>query len=137
MTGRIIASLAFVVGCVVTWLGLAVLSRFATSQAGMSASAVSGPPSVDALIPWLACLYFFVSAVGVAVCRKREALRVVAVVAHLFLLAAFLALCSEGLGKGSQKFFTGLLLLSVLTAVFFSPWFAVWSFILTRRNDVT
>lgn len=136
MTGRIIASLWFVVGGIITWFVLTVLRGFASSQAGMSAGAVSGPPSVDALIPWLACLYFVVSAAGVVVCRKREALRVVAAVAHLFLLSAFFALCAEGLGKGSEKFFTGLLLLSVLTAVFCSPWLAVWGFILFRRNEV-
>jgi hypothetical protein len=135
MTGRIIASLAFVAGGVVTWFILAALHAFGASQAGLSASAVSGPPSIEALIPWLACSYFLVSAVGVVACRKRESLRVVALLAHLLLLAAFLAVCSEGLGKGSEKFLTGLLLMLVITVVFFSPWLAVWGFLLFRRND--
>ena len=121
MIGRIIKSLAFVAGGVVTWFVTALIDSIDGSSA---------------LIMWLACSYFVVSAVGVVACLKREALRVVALVAHLLLLAAFLVLCSKGLGNGSEKFFTSLMLLSLVTVVFFSPWFVVWFFILSRRNGV-
>jgi hypothetical protein len=132
--GRIVALIAFVAGGVLTWFVIAALRGFGASQAGMSASAVSSPPSIDALIPWLACSYFMVSALGVVVCQRREALKAAALVAHIFLFAAFLAICSEGIGKGAEKFLTGVLLLGVITLLFFCPWFVVWGVLLFRRN---
>jgi hypothetical protein len=132
MTGRIIASLAFIIGGVITWFVLAGLHGFASSQAGMSAGLLSGPSFIDALIPCFACSYFLVSALGIVVYRRRKALRAVALVAHLFLLAAFLGICFEGLGNGVEKFLTGVLQTSVIAGIFFSPWFAIWAFLLLR-----
>ncbi len=119
MESRIIGFLAFTAGGVVAWFVTAL------------AAAIDGS---SGLLTWLACSYFAVSAVGVVAYRKREALRIVAVVAHLLLLAAFLVFCSSGLG--SEKFFTGVMLGSLLTVVFFSPWFVVWFLIFPKRNDL-
>lgn len=134
MIGRILASLAFVAGGIGTGILFAALSIYASSQIGMSAGVIPKRSVVDSLIPWFACSYFLVSAVGVVVWRKHEALRIVAVIAHLLLLAAFLALCSTGMDKGIGKFLSGLAVLSGYTVVFFSPWAAVWAFILSRAE---
>jgi hypothetical protein len=136
MTGRIIASLAFAAGGVGTWFVMAAVRSFGTSLAAMSASAVSRPPPIDVLLPWLASSYFMVSAIGIVVCRQRQALRVMALLAHLLLLATFLAICSEGIGQRAEEFIGGVLLLGVITLLFFSPWLIVWSVFLFRCNEV-
>lgn len=134
MIGRIIASITFVAGGVGAWFVMAILRGFAASQAGMSAVAISGPSLVEVIIPYLVCFYFLVSAIGIVVCRKRESLRGAALFAHLLLLVVFFAMCSEGIGKGSENFMAGVLLLSVITLLFFSPWLIVWSVFLFRRG---
>jgi len=134
MTGRVIASLAFIAGGIATWFVLKALLAFGASQAEMSASAGSASSSVDAVILGLVGSYFAASAIGVVVCRKKEALRVVALVAHLFLMAGFFAICSTGIGKGAEKFLTGVLIIVVVALVYFLPWFIVWSALLFGRK---
>ena len=82
MVGRIIAAIAFLAGGAVTCVALAILKGFGASQAGMSAGTIPAPGAAGVLIPWLAGSYFVVSAIGVLLCRGREALRVVALIAH-------------------------------------------------------
>jgi len=132
MIGRIIVAIAFIVGGAVTCFVLAVLKGFAASQAGMSAGPVPASPAVDALIPWLAGSYFVVSAIGILLCQSRTALRVAALVAHSLLLIAFLSICAEGLGGYTERFLTGLLTLSFITVLFFSPWLIIWAVFLFR-----
>jgi hypothetical protein len=135
MIGRIMAALAFVAGGIFTWVVLAGLQGFGSAQAGMGDGAGSGRSSGEGMIPYMATLYFIMSAVGVVACRKRDSLFVVAGVAHSFLLLAFLALCSEGLGSGSGNILPGLVLVFVLTLVFFSPWLLIWAYFLFRRKE--
>ena len=134
MIGRVIAAIAFIAGGALTCFVLAILKGFGASQAAMSAGPVPAPPAMEALIPWLAGSYFMVSAIGILLCQSRAALRVAALVAHLLLLITFLSICAGGLGGDSEKFLTGLLTLSLITVMFFSPWFIIWAVFLFREG---
>ncbi|HTH46261.1 MAG TPA: hypothetical protein VMB21_01995 [Candidatus Limnocylindria bacterium] len=135
MIGRIIAALAFLAGGIFTWIVLTGLQGFGAAQAGMGDGSGAGRSSGDGLLPYLASLYFIVSAVGVILCRKREDLRATAAVAHTFLVITLLVICSEALGNANANVFTGLLFLLVLSAIFFSPWLLLWAYFLFRRQD--
>ncbi len=134
MIGRIVAAIAFIAGGAVTVFLLALLMGFAASQAGMSASAVLSRPAVDAFIPWFAGSCFLVSAIAVIACRSRVSLQLAALIAHSLLLLTFLAICAEGVGEGGGKFLGGLLTLSFITLLYFSPWFAIWAAFLLRKT---
>jgi len=133
MIGRIIAAIAFLVGGAFTWVVLVILKGFGASQAGMSAGPVPALPATEMLIPFLAASYFVTSAIGVLFCRRRETMRVAALVAHSLLLLTFLAICAGDAGGPSDKFLTGLLTLSFITLVYFCPWFIIWAIFLTRE----
>ncbi len=135
MTNRILSSLAFVVGGIAAFyvsFVLGALQGFGAAQAGMGAGAGSRASSGDAVLLWPICLYFAVSAVGLAVCRKRDSLEITASLAHVFLLLALLALCVGGMGS-SGGLLMGLLL-PVVVLVFLSPWLALWAVILFRSK---
>jgi hypothetical protein len=134
MSNRIFASIAFLVGGTVSVLVILAVSKFGQDMAGMSAGSVHRP-SVDSLIPWIAGSYFVASAASVLLARKRESLRLAAVLSHLILLVLYLAICSEGSDNGGSKFLSDIVVLAIITLVFFSPWFAVWAWILFKRND--
>ena len=136
MIWRILASVAFLAGGTLCWFVLGCLHGLGASQAAMSAGPNPGPPSSDALIPLFACSYFGVSAVGVVLAKTKEALRAVALCAHVLLLIGLGILCSEGGGKGAGDFFGGLLIVGVLTAVAFSRWLAIWFSLLFKINEV-
>ena len=127
MVGRIIAAIAFLAGGAVTCVALAILKGFGASQAGMSAGPIPAPGAAGVLIPWLAGSYFVVSAIGVLLCRGREALRVVALIAHSLLLLMFLSICAGCAGGPSEKFLAGFVTLSLITLLWFSPGFIIWS----------
>jgi threonine/homoserine/homoserine lactone efflux protein len=131
---RIFASIAFLFGGAVSVFILLAVSSFGHSQAGMSAVSVSRP-SVDSLIPWIAGAYFVVSAVSALLARNRIALKFGAVLSHLVLLGFYLSICSEVWDDDSGKFWSGVVMLAVITLVFFSPWFALWGWMLAKRND--
>jgi hypothetical protein len=133
---RTFASIGFLLGGVFSVVVLLAASSFGHSMAGMSAGSVSRP-SVDSLIPWIAGAYFAVSAASVLLARKRAGLKFGAILSHLVLLVLFLALCSEGRDDDSGKFWSGILVLGIITLVFFSPWFALWGWILSKQNDAT
>ena len=134
MIGRIFAAIAFGIGGAVTWVVIAILNGYGASQAGMSAGAVPAPGAAAALIPWFIASYFVVSALGVLLCRGRLALRVAALVAHSLLLIAFLCICAEGASGPSEKFLPGLLTLSFITLLWFSPGFIIWSVLLLKEE---
>ena len=113
---------------------IAILKGYGASQAGMSAGPVPAPPAAEAVIPWLVGSYFVASAIGILLCRGRTAMRVAAAVAHSLLLIAFLAICAASAGGPSEKFLTGLLTLSLITLVWFSPGFIIWSVFLLREE---
>lgn len=126
--------MAFLVGGAVTYFAIAILKGFGASQAGMSAGPVPAPPAAEALIPWLIGSYFVASASGILICRGRTAMRVAAVVAHSLLLISFLATCAACAGGPSEKFLSGILTLSLITLVWFSPGFIIWSVFLIREG---
>ena len=132
MIGRIIAAIAFIAGGAITYFVLAVLKGFGASQAAMSAGPVPAPSAMEVLIPFLACSYFVVSAMGVLFCRSRAALRVAALVAPSLLLTAFVSICVGGLRGDPVKFLSGFVTLSLITVVFFSPWFIIWAVLVFR-----
>lgn len=117
-----------------TFFVLAIAKGFGASQAAMSAGPVPAARAAEALIPWLAGSYFVVSAIGILVCRGRGALRVAAVVAHSLLLIMFLSICTGGAGGPSEKFVAGLLTLSLITVLWFSPGFIIWSLFLFKQG---
>jgi len=134
MSKRILASIAFLLGGTVSVFVLLAVSEFGHSQAGMSAGPVPGH-FVDYLIPWLGGSYFLASAISVLLARKRESLILAAVLSHLILLIFYMAICSEGWSEDMGKFLSGIVMFAIITLVFFSPWFAVWFWILSKRND--
>jgi len=124
MTKRIIASIAFLGGGMVAWIVFSFAHEIV--QSGMLRVG-PGPviPSVDALIPWFACSYFVLSAIGVLVARKRIHIWLAAVFSHLMLLITFCLWCLDAGG------------FDIIIIVFYTPWILVWGWILLARNDST
>jgi hypothetical protein len=120
VVARILTSLWFLAGGVGFWFLLALLHGFAESQAGMSAGAFSGPPSSEAMIPWLVCLYFAIGAVAPVAFKNKSALKGLALAAHAVLLIAVLILCSEASGIGQA------LLVTLIAVAAFFPWWITW-----------
>ena len=116
---------------------LAVVKGFGASQAAMSAGPVPAAPAAEVLIPWLTGSYFVVSAIGILLCRGRGPLRAAALVAHSLLLITFLSICAGGVGGDTDKFLTGLATLSLITLLYFSPWFIIWAVFLFREGRPT
>lgn len=134
MRWRVLAFTAFVIGGIVTLAVFWVLGTLGHMEAGMSAGAVPATPFVDALIPWFAISYFVVSAIGILIARKRDTIRLVAVLAHLMLLVTFCLFCLEASRGTESEFYLNVVKLAVIIAVFFSPWFAIWCWLLFRHG---
>ena len=134
MRWRVPAFIAFVIGGIVTLTVFRVLGTLGHMEAGMSAGAVQGAAFTDTLIPWIAVSYFAVSAIGILIARKRNTMRLTAALAHLMLLVTFCLFCLEASRGDEGEFLLNVVKLAVITAVFFSPWIAIWCWLLFRHG---
>lgn len=135
MFQRLLVSVAFVIGGIITLAVLWALRALGHMESGMSAGPIAGSPIVDALIPWFAVSYFVVSAVGILISKKRSAVRFTAVLAHSMLLITFCLLCLEASNGDIAGLFLTIVKLLIPTVIFFSPWLAIWYWILLIRSD--
>jgi hypothetical protein len=137
MKGHFLATLAFLTGGYLTWSILARLHGFAAAQAAMSTVAVSGPPSVDTMIPWFICSYFGISGFGLLFAKNRGGLAIVATLAYLMLFIAYCMLCYEASGYDVGQFIAGILLVGILALIVLSPWHIIWYCLLfmNKRDD--
>lgn len=137
MIWRVIASVAFLCGGVLTWGILTILKGFGASQAGMSAGAGHGPPDRDILFILLLCSYFVVSGVAAAFCSRRQALLIAAGLAYSMLLASFLGVCVHiGAGEG-DRMLAGVLTFAVIGLAYFTPWTIIWLLLLSKCERVS
>ena len=133
MIVRIIACVWFLLGGIATVFILIALGAFGSSMAAMSASATTSQTSSELmlLVAALASVYFLVSAVASLVANSRETLITWAWVAHLALLAP-IPLVVFGAKSGGAL--AGLAVLFVLSAVYLSPWIAMWMILLMKPD---
>jgi hypothetical protein len=68
---------------------------------------------------------------------KKQVLWGLFAFAHAMVAIAFCALCSEGFGEDGGKLASGVLTLLLITGVFFSPWLAVWAWLLMKARPNT
>jgi hypothetical protein len=137
MKGRIIASIAFLVGGALTWYLLSFLQAFAHAEAGMSAGPIPAPSSADALIPWFLCAYFVVSAVSVLVAQKQVNLWLAAVLSHSTLVIAYYLICSEAAEQGQGGLHSAALRTGSIMAIFYSPWISIWVGLILGARKIT
>lgn len=135
MARRVIASSLFTAGGAVTWFIITVMKAYAFSQAAMSAGPVSGKDASDAAVLWLACAYFLISAVSAAAMTNKKALWILWCLAHTLVIIAFAVLVSEASDWERDKFISAFLTLALIFAVFFSPWLAIWAWVLRKANS--
>jgi hypothetical protein len=136
MFKRALAACSFLAGGLITWFVIATLKALGASQAGMSAGPVSGSPGSDAAIPWLFCSYFLVSAVSAIATTKKQTLWVLWAFAHALLAIALCVLASEAASDSKEELVPAILTLALITGVFFSPWLALWGWLLSKAHPV-
>ena len=129
------ASLLFFFG-----LGIAVLALMALGSLDRSFSGLgdgSGGRSNTAglfneVFALLICSYFLVSAIAVLIAKTRASLVLIARVSHSLLIIAYLMVFFRG--RGGSTFVSGMALVAVFALLFFSPWLALWSYVLRKSQ---
>ena len=132
MIWRLIASIAFLGGGVVTWRVLTVLKGFGASQAAMSAAASHGPPDRDFLFTCLVCSYFVISAFASAFCIRKQALRIAAALAYFMLLATFVGVCVNVATGEVNRMLAGAVSFAAIGLIYFAPWTIIWLLLVTK-----
>ena len=135
MPHHIKASLLFILGlgiAVLALMGLGALDRSFSGLGDGSGGSSNTAGLFNGVFALLICSYFLVSAIGVLVAKTRPALLSVAGVSHAFVVIAYLMIFFQG--RGGSTFFTGMILVAVVALLFFSPWLALWSYVLRKTR---
>jgi hypothetical protein len=120
MIWRVLASVTFLGGGVLTWFILTVVKGYGSSQAAMS-NAGHGPPDRDGLFMLFFCSYFAISAAAVPFCRQRRTLWAAAALAYSVVFLTFLGVCVHVGADELGRMLAGVVTFAVIILIYFAP----------------
>jgi hypothetical protein len=136
MIWRLIASVAFVGGGVLTWVVLAVVKAYGSSQAAMSDGAGHGGPDRDALFMVFFCSYFVISAVAVPFCKQKRTLWAAAALAYSVVFLTFLGVCVHIGADEISRMLAGAATFAVIILIYLAPWTFLWFLLFSKCEKI-